>query len=265
MQTTTPRVLAYYTIGLNGAYCEAVRLAILSLRLFNPSFDVLVICDHQLLAACQAALSKITNIQYLPVTNSKTPEQASAHKLNVFDYPKVFDYDRVLYIDTDIVTHRCLDDQIASIVDKTKLYVYAEHTDPAFHRHRYWTLPNEYSNSTIDMFREKKINVFCAGFFAFIPSAEMKSHFTAIIARMKSHVGDFFYEQSFMNVYFNTRSLTDTSVFDSAVFQQGKPGGDTSSNEGKLVHLCGCHPGETKVSLMTQYIRANIPSLNLTL
>jgi hypothetical protein len=111
------------------------------------------------------------------------------------------------------------------------------------------------------MFEEKKIGVFCAGFFALVPSISMKEHFDAIKEQMRVHIGEYFYEQSHMNVYFNPKQMIDTSVFNTDVFQQGKDDNDNSSNKGKIVHFCGCHPGVTKLKLMTNYIRSNIPEL----
>ena len=43
----------------------------------------------------------------------------------------------------------------------------------------------------------------------------MKIHFTAIKSIIKSHTSEFFYEQSFMNYYFNLINFTDRSVFTS--------------------------------------------------
>ena len=235
----------------------------MSLRLFNPTYDILVICDENLCSKSSKTLEVFQNITVVPSPISQTPQEASAHKLDVFLYDNVFKYDRVVYIDSDIIIHRCLDEQMNAVCDASKLYSYCEHPEVEFHTHRYWSHVNAYSAETMKMFEEKAIGVFCAGLFAFVPSLEMKEHFASIKQQMRVHVGDSFYEQSFMNVYFNPKQMVDVSVFTTDVFQQGKPPKDNSSNEGKIVHLCGTQPGVTKIELMTNYIRTNIPQLNL--
>jgi len=50
--------------------------------------------------------------------------------------------------------------------------------------------------------------VFNAGQFAFVPSLAFQTHFLALNDAILNHEGEFFYEQSHMNKYFNLRNLT---------------------------------------------------------
>jgi lipopolysaccharide biosynthesis glycosyltransferase len=253
------KVLAYYTIGLDEKYCEVVKLSIMSLRLFNPTYDILVLCDDILLSKCSEMLGTFENVTLSPVSVSITPQEASAHKLDVFSYEGVMKYDKIVYIDSDIVIHRRLDEQLNKVNDVNKLYCFCDRPEVEYHSHPYWSHKDVYSKETLEMFEEKKIGVFCAGFFAFVPSITMKEHFSAIKEQMHVHIGEYFYEQSHMNVYFNPKQMIDVSVFTPDVFQQGKS--DNSSNEGKIVHFCGLQGGVTKLELMTNYVSVHIPEL----
>ena len=64
----------------------------------------------------------------------------------------------------------------------------------------------------IDFFAKNNIYPFNCGLFAFINTADMKKHFSNILDVIKTHTGIYYYEQSFMNVYFNRLNLTNLTV-----------------------------------------------------
>ena len=43
-------------------------------------------------------------------------------------------------------------------------------------------------------------------------AVRVKEHFDNILEMVRTHIGEFYYEQSFMNVYFNLRNLADIKV-----------------------------------------------------
>lgn len=201
------RHLVYYTIGCKPEYIEMLNISIQSLRTLY-SGDIAVLCDESLLAMCRM---RIPDIIYFSVPNSKTGQEASMNKLKIFDFISE-EYDSVLYIDTDILIYGSLDPILHQVIDKNLLYVYTESTDHNDHKKIYWSLES-YTDEELSEFKNKSIYPFNAGTFAFVPSPEMKSHFTEIRHMIETHTGSFFYEQSFLNVYFNKLNLTNRTVF----------------------------------------------------
>lgn len=88
-----------------------------------------------------------------------------------------------------------------------------------------WSLQT-YTEKEYSFFRQENILVFNAGTFGFLSTQDMKENFQNIRDMIATHTGPCFYEQSFLNVYFNTRNKTLRHVFtpDNYIFcpQTGK-------------------------------------------
>ena len=230
------RDLIYYTIGYGTGFIPLLDMSLKTLRVYHPTIDVAVICDESIVEDCGSLVSKY-NVILLPCQNAKTPEEASMHKLLIFHYPLIHSYDRILFLDADILVHVSVDPMFEKVVDPTKLYVYIERTAIEEHANLFWSLQT-YQQRHYDYFRAHNIFVFNAGCFFFYVNDEMKKHFEAVIEMIRGHVGSFFYEQSFMNVYFNTHALTDGSVLIEDNYKMGYVV-EGVNYEGKLVHFAG--------------------------
>ena len=84
------KCLVYYTIGYNIEFLDILELSIKTLRLFEPTIDVLILCDKSMESECMKRLG--TNIFIKTFDDSKKPQKASMHKLNVFDYEFINNY-----------------------------------------------------------------------------------------------------------------------------------------------------------------------------
>jgi hypothetical protein len=200
--------LVYYTIGFDVKYIDLLQLSIKSLRKHN-SIDVLVICDESMIDICSDKLKEFKNIQIVSSADSVGPMEASIKKLTIFDYD-ISKYKRLMLIDSDIL----VDIHLHKIFDKVledKLYAYAETRDFNFHGEKYHSLRN-YTKYDYDFLVKNKIYPFCAGFFALPNTSSMKTHFSNILNMIEGYTGEYHYEQSFMNVYFNKLNLVDTDV-----------------------------------------------------
>lgn len=203
------RFLIYYTHGYSNGYLPIMKLSINSLREYNQNinYDIVILSDEQYVNDCE----QIENVIVIPMKNSKSPEEASMHKLNIFNYDKINEYDVVFFIDSDILVHSNILQIVDNCTKKNCLYVYSENADIESHKHIYFGLEN-YSNEQIEYFQKNNIHVFNAGCFAFKPSEEIKEHFNNVNDLIKNNTRKFFYEQSFMNVYFNTYSYFNNDV-----------------------------------------------------
>ena len=65
----------------------------------------------------------------------------------------------------------------------------------------------------------------------------MKTHFENIINIISNFTGHYYYEQSFMNVYFNLNNLTDRNVISKHNYKLGEK--ENELYEGKLIHFYG--------------------------
>jgi lipopolysaccharide biosynthesis glycosyltransferase len=229
--------LVYYTVGCSASYIDILQLSVSSLHKSGWAGDIAVLCDESFLGRCKQILG--TNVQYLTLPDSTTPEQASMNKLRIFELPTIDDYDRVLFLDSDIVVDMDVNSFFSRVDRDGILYVYTETQNQEDHMSLYWSLQS-YTESELASFKANSVYVFNAGCFAFVRSNTMKGHFTSIQYTIMNHVGAFFYEQSFMNVYFNRNGQTDRSLLTSDIYAfQPKPG---VAYPNRIIHFAG-YPG----------------------
>lgn len=260
------KVLVYYTIGYKYEYMNLIEMSIKSLQHYHGCFiaeceiDVVILADYSIAPECKRRFSAA---HVISSTDSDTSESASMRKLDIFKLYDLGNYDKVLFIDSDILLHGRIDSIIEGIRDPELLYVFTESTNMDAHNLLYYSLMN-YTIGDREMFKQQHIHVFNAGLFGFVPSERMKQHFAAIQSMITSHTGHFFYEQSFMNVYFNKNNKTDRKVINSSNYVMFPL--PHTSYEGCIIHFCG-GPGDanTKYTKMKQYIYAYMPKLGLNL
>lgn len=241
------KYLAYYTIGFQTSYIPVLELSIQSLRKSNPDIDIRILCDTQFKDHI-ARMFPDAHICERP--NSPTPQAASMQKISVFR-EDMSAYDAVIFIDSDILVGMPLSPLLSRVENEQQLYAFAEIEEQSAHTDIIWSLQN-YSTTDLQFFRENNIRVINAGLYAFKPSETMKSHFDAIETMIHEHRGPFFFEQSFMNVYFNTRNLVNYSVFTRDNYSMHvRP--ETPPN--MILHFCG-GPGNgmSKLFRMRSYI-----------
>jgi len=244
--------LVYYTIGFNAAYIDVLELSIKSLRKYGYLGDIALICDEGMLHQCKMILGD--TILYYTCANSKTPEQASMNKLRIFELPTIEDYDRILFLDSDILVHMNVNSIFEKIVTSGVLYVYTETYKNEDHMNLMWGLKN-YTQDELSSFGLNNIYVFNAGCFAFLRNTEMYAHFMQVQYSITIHVGPFFYEQSFMNVYFNRINKTDRTLL--TELNYAFPPKDNTSYPNHLVHFAGDPgSGKSKYQRMLKYMNA---------
>lgn len=213
--------LVYYTVGGNQKYVEMLKLSIDSLRSKSNMINtrVMVMCDKEYVEY----LKDIEGIDdVMTVQKGKNAMEISLQKINIMDYDKIDNYNKVLFLDCDIIVNRdiitdYLDklEEIGKTFDandyKNKLHVCVEHENARYHNETWFGFKN-YKTSQLALFHIKKQWVFNCGQFAFFVNDKMKKHFKAVQEMYARHKGPYYYEQSFMNTYFNPRFLTISSL-----------------------------------------------------
>lgn len=241
------RTLVYYTIGRSRKYIDMLDLSVQSLRKVY-SGDIGVLCDESFVEECE---TRFPDVLLWPLPDAKTGVEASMNKVKVFDFLKDDEYDAVIYLDTDILVMKPL--PFEDITNPDVLYAYTENHLQTAHTLIYWSL-RSYTPEQLEFMRVRKILPFNAGTFGFVPSAEMRRHFDNVRELIRTHTGDYFYEQSFLNVYFNPLDKTNRSVLTMDVIKFNPPGAHVFPNA-TIVHFANAsQSGETKCNRMTEYL-----------
>jgi alpha-N-acetylglucosamine transferase len=259
------KTLFYYTIGYSTSYLSCLDLSIKSLRKYTDQ-DILILADEKLF---ELVSEIIPDVKCIACKNTSKSEDASMRKLDIFDYG-LEEYDSVVYIDSDILIHMDIETVLPKITSPDKLYVYTESTNLENHTKSMWSLnsstdntwemngmlygnfKSSYTESDLAFLKENKIMVFNAGLFAFRPTSTMKAHFDAVREMIKPSKIYQFYEQSYMNVYFNLSNATLRDLFTDENYIMFP---DDSNYEGKIIHFCGNHGvGKKKYDLMKNYL-----------
>ena len=251
--------LVYFTVGFNADYIKLLYLAVKSLRNLNI-VDVMVICDEALVEKCTDSLKEFSNINIVPCENSKDGPNSSMKKLQIFNYD-LTKYSKILFIDSDVLIGRKLDEFFDGIIENK---LYAGRDKPAamnFHLLKYHSLLN-YTEENLIFFEKNNIKPFNCGFFGFLNNSEMKEHFDNILEMVRNHTGIFYYEQSFMNVYFNLRNLADTKLINNQNYTLGFLEQELlclnlpwkkNNYKNKVVHFAYCKGFFEKIKWMNKY------------
>jgi len=206
--------LLYFSIFLNDAYVDLLYMCLKSIVANTPSinFDVLFITDEITKAKIEQfdIISKF-NVDYMISDSVSSGPMASMKKLDIFDYEKISDYSKILFLDADIICIRDLNIIFNKVLQPEKLYVCSAKN---IHRSTLLLTPTHgimhLSKEDADFINKNPDSTsFNAGQFLFLNSAKMKAHFENVRWLKSAWPGPYFYEQSFMNYYFVLRSLVE--------------------------------------------------------
>lgn len=209
--------LLYYTVfGVDYTMLVEVSLKTLVINKVNRDFDLLFITDLptlKLLNTIECLKEFVWNYHIV-----ETPEDgidASVAKIKIYSYSKVLNYNKILFLDADVICRGNFLD-IFNTPTEGKLEVVIS---PLVKRVLPEPLTNLIKSTTLShslcSFTEKnkqfilKNNplIFNAGHFYFENTEQMEQHFKNIIWLMSVWPSAYFYEQSFMNQYFNLNGL----------------------------------------------------------
>jgi lipopolysaccharide biosynthesis glycosyltransferase len=213
-QSRGTKNLVYYTIYFNKGYIELLDKSITSIiNKSKTTFDVLLITDEPTreLILQQPFVSKIAP-KFLITETPFDGIEASQNKARVFEYEHIHEYDKVLFLDCDIVCLQDINKILNQDLDTNTLYTarnlnlnHSFHT--SFH-HGFEFLDQDH----VEEMKIAKQWPFNAGQFLFRTSDRMQKHFENINWFMKHWAGEYFFEQAFMCYYFCKAYLTDDSI-----------------------------------------------------
>lgn len=260
------RYLVYTVINHVSDQLKLFRYTLKSLSRYTDTdaFDLLIVTNR----AFKAKLEKLRvlkrfNVIFVLHARDKTLEEEKLRRVAIFsEYPQIKKYEKAMYIDYDCIVER---DLVPLVLAKSKLkdgilYPYPEGIDAA-HMQIFYGL-QDYEEAELRKFREQGVAVFSCGVFMFRPTSAMEGHLSRVVDLARTSKVKHFYEQSFMNIYFNRKGLADTSILEKVVESRniitsicGKPTMTNSSVSLNAVvtHFCGIGYYEERALRMKRY------------
>lgn len=176
------------------------------------------------------------------VKKEKTLHAALLNKFDIFKFPDIMTYNRVLFLDCDIIVRDNIMNLFHAIKAKpNKLYVPAEGTMDQ----EYWTT-NAFLPQEIEKYKHKSFN---SGSFMFIPNEQMKIHFENAKKFGMNFTGKTFYDQSIFNYYFNRMNIAQISKYMTDKLQMF-PNLESDYKDKLLIHCCGIESYKKKPAFM---------------
>lgn len=241
------KTLIYYVIGCEKDYSKLLEYSLYTLQASGYCGDIMVMCDEDYLPF----------IKHLPITHfhitkkNTTPMESSMKKIEIFDFEHIHKYDKVLFLDCDIVITNNTNYIFDIITRNDVLYVVRNCNTIKNYKegNSYGCTDDPYDEETLKMFAEKGIYGFNAGQFGFCVSDKMRHHFKEVYKALKRfNPVIHFYEQSFINNYFNRILAIDYSL-EKFVCLNG-----VSYNKPSVIvlyHVCGANiPYLEKLAIM---------------
>ena len=210
--------LIYYTISKDLDYIPVLRASINSLLTHNVkrNFDILLITTEEYRIGLEAdAGIMAADPKFLIVDEPIDGVQASMNKLRIFEYPELYNYRNILFLDCDIVCTGSISSLFCKPLKEDELFTVCNPSvGLSAHQSMFHGL-NFREEAKEQRILDNTQFPFNAGQFMFKNSTRMKSHFDNVKWLASVWPGKFFFEQSFMNRYFCGFCLTN--------FQKLKP------------------------------------------
>jgi Glycosyl transferase family 8 len=246
--------LVYTLVTYNtDMYVRVLRVFLESLICYSPGhlhdYHMLIITDRRTRSMIERLPeAMMVSLLYLLVDEDQDLFHGLIHKFDIIQYVDYMKYDKIMYIDCDIVVQG----ELLHIFDAVKaernvLYAPAEGTLDG----KFWSL-GAYEARDYERLKKRGTKSFNSGTFLFIPTEEMKVHFRNARDLALSYRGKKYFDQSFFNYYFNMRHLSSTMYIGDYVKISPDP---TKYYPYKiLIHHSGIGECEEKPRTMSKYL-----------
>lgn len=251
--------LIYFTVFGNKDYVKLLEMLIRTVgKQTYKKFEILFITDSK----TSKLIKKIKELKkytiHFHLTDEITnPVDASMQKLKIYGWRHINKYKNILFLDVDILVLGNLKQIFESKKVKSNILYSATHNrDASMHKTVYHSLI-DYTEAQLENFKANEITAFNAGQFFFKNTSTMRDHFDNINKFIASWSGRYFFEQSFLNYYFNILNMADTKLFDKQfkfVSINENHTNVTFDKNAVFVHFMGnATNGEGKIYFMTKH------------
>ena len=176
--------LIYLCVFYNRDYIKLLELFIQSLyinsNINNKNTDILIITSNDFYIEINEIMNKFElNIEYY-FLELNSLFQAGCARLNIFDYKNISNYNKILYLDTDILINSNINNLFNLDIDSNKIYALEE----GFIYHDFWG-GQFFDFNKID----KNTKAFCSGILYFNNNDTIKNLFEDV----KAHIHQYIY------------------------------------------------------------------------
>ena len=260
--------LIYYSVGGHKSWLELLKLSLLSLiEQGDINYDVLIITTENFKEKIIELNLLDLNIDFLIVPEPISNIELSINKLLIYQYEKITEYAKVLFLDCDIIAIKSFSQLFLKQINHKQLHT---HVNRKFIEHQqlgklphHFVLPwhgiREINNQELVILKEKREMPFNAGQYLFVPTQQMISHFANVHWFSREWPEKYFFEQALMNYYFCINHMTNIDVLLNVIELHCITDNSTKqinidSVEGQLIHFMGdSTDAETKIKYIKNY------------
>lgn len=230
-------------------YTDVISHFINSFMRTGSSVDLLVYTTTEYKELIQKKCPLATNILFVEKNFYKTMNQARISKLDIFDFPQIDKYEKVLYVDADSLFLKKPDNIFDGIVDDV---VYAVGEGEILNEGEYWGRSLFLKENPVCENREA-IGAYALGFKNVVAIKKLfikiKQSFYLDMYQNKLR----FYDQPFLNFYLIQNNMCDKEMLKS--FIKSRPSAASAIEHGvSIVHFAGCPGhGNVKLDLITEF------------
>lgn len=243
------KTIIYSCVFFNEKYINLINLLLKSYKLFGNSsddVDYLIICNPNFQKKIQAIFDNLNISGKIWCIDLKTKFEAGYSRLKIFDYPDINLYNKILYLDCDIL----VTNSINNILDfqlENKLYALKEYC----HRNFHCQLFTDEEYELLD-----KNSAFSSGILLFNNHKVIKDLFSQILLHIHNHITSdspipVCLDQPFIIYHAVKNNLYDNQKLINIVINN-----PNNFNNETISHFPG-GPGnyESKIVKMTNYMR----------
>ena len=175
------KTLIYSCVFFNEKYINLLTLLLKSYKLFgneSNNINYLILCSPNFKDKIQLIFDNLKLKGKIWCLNLKTKFEAACSRLKIFDYPEVDFYDKILYLDCDILITNSIN-KVLDIQLENKLYVLQEKCHRLYHCVKF----NNKEYNLLD-----KNSTFTSGIILFYNNKIIKNLFSEILLDINNHI-----------------------------------------------------------------------------
>ena len=243
------KFLIYTSCFHQESYTDVLAYLINSLKKTGSTVDFLVYTTSDFKNLIQSKCADLTGVKFFEKNFYKSMNQARISKLDIFDYPEIDNYEKVIYIDADSIF---IKDPLPLFnhIQEDLIYVFGEGN--ILCDGEYWGR-SLFLKENSECVEREGIAAFIMG-FKNIPAIKklfIKTKQAFYLDMYQNKLK--FYDQPFLNFFFINNNMCNSDVL--KPFVRSREGAQSAIDGGRfIVHFAGCPGhGNVKLDLMKEF------------